>query len=463
MAATLTGPALAGTQATPQGPTAKLVAAQKNITVQSFGGAVILDPGIYVVSLGSALQFDVQRASYTKPITIAQIIHLPDGGTSTRPWPGGVLDGFFGLRDFVYLTVANASGTVVASSPEEFCPNSYDPQRAVPDSAQTSPFPQECAFDPFPKSLVMGIARGWGVDSFVSLFQLAPGTYKVTATVTPQYVRLLHITHADATASVNVTVVKGNGSSGAGAPARAPLRPLASLPGVPSLAHPPAAALPDLIPLPAWQIGTSTQSGRDLLNFAATVWVSGNSPLDVEGFRVPGTPVMKAYQYFWQNGHVIGRAQVGTMGFAGYNHWHFQQFAQYALLNSARNLAERSHKEGFCIAPTDPVDLLAPHAVWQPPSIGLGNACGQPTALWAQEMLPVGWGDTYIQSVPGESFDITKIPNGTYYIEVVANPEHVLYESNTRNDVSLREVILGGTPGNRTVKVPAWNGIDPEN
>jgi len=54
------------------------------------------------------------------------------------------------------------------------------------------------------------------------------------------------------------------------------------------------------------------------------------------------------------------------------------------------------------------------------------------------------------------------VPNGTYYIEITANPQHLLYELNTHNDVSLRKVILGGTPGHRTVKVPAWHGIDPE-
>jgi hypothetical protein len=101
--------------------------------------------------------------------------------------------------------------------------------------------------------------------------------------------------------------------------------------------------------------------------------------------------------------------------------------------------------------------------VWQPSSIGFGDfTCGSPTALWVQEMMPVGWGDTYTQSVAGQAFDITSVPNGTYYIEVIANPQHVLYESNTHNDVSLRKVILGGTPGHRTVKVPAWHGIDPE-
>jgi hypothetical protein len=147
----------------------------------------------------------------------------------------------------------------------------------------------------------------------------------------------------------------------------------------------------------------------------------------------------------------------------GHNHWHFEQFARYQLLNSAKTLAVRSHKVGFCIAPSDPVDLLAPHAVWQPPAIGFTSfTCGSPTALWVQEMMPIGWGDTYFQDIAGQAFNITSVPNGTYYIEVIANPEHVLYESNTHNDVSLRKVILGGTPGHRTVKVPAWHGIDPE-
>jgi hypothetical protein len=175
---------------------------------------------------------------------------------------------------------------------------------------------------------------------------------------------------------------------------------------------------------------------------------------------------MKAYHYFWRNGRVVGRARAGTMGFdskKGHNHWHFEQFARYQLLNSGRNLAVRSHKVGFCIAPSEPVNLLAPHAVWQPTSLGFGDfTCGLPTALWVQEMMPVGWGDTYVQSVAGQAFDITSVPDGTYYIEVIANPQHVLYESNTRNDVSLRKVILGGTSGHRMVKVPAWHGIDPE-
>ena len=76
--------------------------------------------------------------------------------------------------------------------------------------------------------------------------------------------------------------------------------------------------------------------------------------------------------------------------------------------------------------------------------------------------MPIGWGDTYDQYKAGQAFNITKLANGTYYIEIIANPERVLHEATTANDISLRKVIISGTPGHRTVRVPAWHGINPE-
>jgi len=153
------------------------------------------------------------------------------------------------------------------------------------------------------------------------------------------------------------------------------------------------------------------------------------------------------------------------MGFdslPGHNHWHFEQFAAYKLLGPGGKLVLRSQKTGFCIAPTDPVDLLLPNAVWQPSFVGFAGQCGSTTALWVRETMPVGWGDTYIQSIAGQAFDITKLPNGTYYVQVTANPGRHLHETTTANDVTVRKVIISGTRGHRHVKVPAWNGIDPE-
>jgi Lysyl oxidase len=474
------GPGAAAGAASASGPQVKLVAAQKSLTVPRFGHQIYLDPGIWVASLGSAFQLDLQRADYSTPMTVTQVVDLPGGGTQQIPWPSSVVGTIPGaLKKFVHLTVTNSRGKVVASENLGFCPDTYDPERATTDSPATSPYPQSCVGDPFPRSLVWGVARGWAADpaaeSFRSL-RVALGHYTVSETITPTYQQLLHIPAADDSASVKVTVVKGSGCCGVAAgaarrpPSRPQSRPLQSAPLAPTMANPPASALPDLIPLPSWSISvsdirkTKTHPASDQLDFAATVSVS-NAPLDVEGFRSNGSPVMKAYQYFWQNGKVIGRTRAGTMGFdskKGHNHWHFEQFAQYRLLNSAQNLAVRSHKVGFCIAPTDPVDLVPPTAVWQPGFLGFGGQCGSPTALWVQEMMPTGWADTYFQSVAGQSFDITRVPNGTYYVEVVANPEKVLHETDTSNDVSLRKVILGGRRGHRTVRVPAYDGIDPE-
>jgi len=469
-------PAGAQTAAVP-GPVVKLIAAQKNITVQSFGGQVFFDPGIYVASLNSALVLHVQRRSYTKPVTLTQIIRLPDGATKSRVLPGSMRRGFAGLQGFLRLRISKPGGKTVSNRRMLFCPDSFDPQRVSPNSPANSPYPQQCGSgDPFPLSSVWAVAKGWAVDPFESegaFSQLALGTYKVTATITPRYVRLFHITAHDATTSVTVTVVKGTGCCFGHS--RRPVThgtTLPTAPAVPLLRNPPPSALPDLVPLPSWGISTSspratkTRPKRDLLNFGATVWSGGSSPLDVEGFRSHGAPVMKAYQYFSRNGRIIGRVRAGTMGFDtrhGHNHWHFEQFARYRLLNSTRTPAVRSHKQGFCIFPTDQVDMLLRDASWQQSFSGFGGDCGLPTALWVREMMPIGWGDTYFQSVAGQSFNITHLPNGTYYIEIIANPEHVLRESNTSNDESLRKVILGGTPGHRTVRVPAFHGLDPEN
>ena len=54
------------------------------------------------------------------------------------------------------------------------------------------------------------------------------------------------------------------------------------------------------------------------------------------------------------------------------------------------------------------------------------------------------------------------MPNGTYYVKVVANPGHQLQELAYDNNVHLRKVILSGKPGHRKVEVPPWHGIDTE-
>ena len=66
-------------------------------------------------------------------------------------------------------------------------------------------------------------------------------------------------------------------------------------------------------------------------------------------------------------------------------------------------------------------------------------------------MLASGSGDTYAQFRAGQSFNLEGLPNGRYYVAVEANPLGHLVESRTDNNVSLRQVRIGGTPEHRTV------------
>ncbi|QIQ02732.1 lysyl oxidase family protein [Streptomyces liangshanensis] len=220
---------------------------------------------------------------------------------------------------------------------------------------------------------------------------------------------------------------------------------------------------PDLRSLPAWDIGISDGEdgdvpGKDYMVFSANVWNAGPAPLVVDGFRSPGKELMDAYQYFYDaKGKQVGYTPTGTMEWdprVGHEHWHFTDFASYRLLSADKSEIVRSGKEAFCLANTDAIDYTVKNANWHPNNTDLSTACGQQNSISVREVLDVGSGDTYTQYRPGQSFDVTDLKNGTYYIEVIANPEHRLRETNLKNNVALRKVILTGTTGARKVTVP---------
>ncbi|MEU2288674.1 lysyl oxidase family protein [Streptomyces sp. NPDC013178] len=226
---------------------------------------------------------------------------------------------------------------------------------------------------------------------------------------------------------------------------------------------------PDLRSLPAWgfQITDGEDGdvpGKDYLAFSANVWNAGPAPLVVDGFRSPGQDLMDAYQYFYDaNGKQVGYTPTGTMEWdprVGHEHWHFTDFASYRLLSEDKTKSVRSGKEAFCLANTDAVDYTVKNANWHPYNTDLSTACGEQNSISVREVLDVGSGDTYTQYRPGQSFDITDLPNGTYYVEVLANPAKRLKETNLNNNTSLRKVVLGGTPGARTVSVPPYDLIN---
>jgi hypothetical protein len=92
-------------------------------------------------------------------------------------------------------------------------------------------------------------------------------------------------------------------------------------------------------------------------------------------------------------------------------------------------------------------------ADWQPDTTGLWSACAGEDSIWLREVLPAGWGDTYVQTVAGQSFNITDLPNGHYFLQITADPRHRLLETDYANNAALLPIVLHGPIAHRTLTV----------
>ncbi len=458
-------------------PSLRLVRSRSNVTLKTYRDRVPLDLGVWLASAGGDFEVHVGMEDYGDPLTASQVDSTTKG--VLRSIPAEDLNGWKGFVDFLRITVRNQAGRIVADKTLNLCPNSYDKER-VDDSGDAVPtYPaQECRnFFPFTRGTVWGIEQGWATSAFTGVgyraasASLRPGEYTATMRLAQHYVDLFGVAPGDERTTVGLEVLAGGGGSGGVARAGASLAGESaeqeagtSAGDVPIVTAPDPATLPDLAALPAWNIRVRN-GAHDYLSFAATPWNEGPSPLVVEGFRGSDDDEMDAFQYFYDStGAAVGRAPVGSFDYDdrnGHHHWHFLQFARYRLLVPG-DMTEvvRSHKQSFCIAPTDPVDLTVPGASLNPYELGFGSWCGVDTSIWVREVLQPGWGDTYFQSVAGQAFNITNVPNGRYLLETSVNPGADLYDGDASNDVVTRRVRLSGPPDERRVEVSAWHGIE---
>jgi hypothetical protein len=512
----LTAAGLAASQASAAAPTPalQLVTPVATQTIERGKGenAYLYGLGVYVVAQKAAVEIRTQRTDYTKPIDAT--LSVGEGATATKTaLPSSLFSHVDTIDNFFTLGVTDSAGKLVKKTSIPFCPNDYSAARAYPDGAATSPYPYQCGSHPFAIGGVFGIQRGWSVSALNSWdnpasFKGKDGTYTVQLLINKPWRDTLKMTKAQSTGTIKVKVKSVDyGDKGA-----TPVSAASSMPAMAGMSMPaangklspqmaileaarvralghaskPAASAPtgklsakaveadtpkpDLRALPAYQIDLERKvvkgkpTKTTYINFGATVWNAGPSPLVVDGFRRPGTALMDAYQYFFDNnGNEVGSAPAGTLQWdprVGHQHWHFTAFATYRLLDSTQKTALISGKEAFCLAATDGINLNVENADMRPDSTDLATACGEEGALSVREVLATGWGDTYSQARPGQSFDITKVPNGTYYIEVLANPDNKLAEGSTTNNRALRKIKLGGkVGGKRTIKVYDYKGI----
>ncbi len=216
-------------------------------------------------------------------------------------------------------------------------------------------------------------------------------------------------------------------------------------------AHPAAAApvplYPDLvsqIPPGGISIDHSVAADREF-RYTHRIANLGAGPLEVRPEYDPTTDNARGFQRLYQRDNAtVSLASESAIGgqllyHAVHGHYHYPlaSFGLYATAadGSVGTPVAMSPKVGFCIADSIPVTGSAGSSEHSP-----GN-CGDPRATVG---ITPGWADEYDARDDGQSIPINGLPDGTYWLRTIVDPDNYLVESNNANNITDVKVKITG-------------------
>jgi hypothetical protein len=143
-----------------------------------------------------------------------------------------------------------------------------------------------------------------------------------------------------------------------------------------------------------------------------------------------------------------------------HNHWHIDNVGEFAVRAYDPNNPDvpgdivddaASIKVGFCIT-----NVFKYNGEESPTSQRIYWDC----EVGLQGIQP-GWVDQYHQSVEGNEINITKVPNGTYFLTHTWNPANAFVDADNSNNVSWMKFELTDD-GNGNRKINEIEGFAPE-
>ena len=177
-------------------------------------------------------------------------------------------------------------------------------------------------------------------------------------------------------------------------------------------------------------------SSREI-RFTNAVANRGAGPLDVYGV-VDSDGTTQAYQAVENEDGSRTVYQVGTFVFQGHeshNHWHFDEFATYRLVNpSTGATVATSGKVSFCLEDSERyTDEYLP------------GSPSSPVYSCSRQGISRGWADVYDASLAGQSIPLAGVADGTYDLVSTADPEGRLLESDSSNNTATVRVRISGS------------------
>jgi hypothetical protein len=421
-------------------------------------------PWLLVASLNQPLDLWADRDASGK-VRLTQVL----AGTPVRDRSGKEVSYSSGLPAFVEITIANRrTGKTVDHERLNYCPNVGAPASVRVDEINGSAsdaYPASCGH-PFALSVRWGINTGWAATIPWALPSLPAGRYTLRVTVNAVHEVLESRYQNDSVVRGFAVVTRTKRTLRGSSTVRtsrlqAVLAEVSTL--VPATPRTPSSAvaagsLANLVALPADSVRAFAEQRHWYVSFGAGVYNAGNAPLILAGTRT-GMNRMQAHQEIRDPRGQVAKLPVGAFVYDtrdGHDHWHFNRFARYDLIDRHGSIVRRSSKVGFCLDETDPFNLRlagAPFVPSRPDGTGSVTDCGGRGWRSVRMQLDPGWVDEYGQNLPGQAFDVTSLPTGTYWIRITLDARHVLRELTRSDDVSWRRfrLIRRGTRALRIV------------
>lgn len=114
---------------------------------------------------------------------------------------------------------------------------------------------------------------------------------------------------------------------------------------------------------------------------------------------------------------------------ACHDHYHYNGYADYRLLDSSGAEAAMGHKQAFCLMDSEPISEGP--GVPRTPQYDCGN-----------QGISRGWGDNYYAALDCQWIDVTSVDPGSYTIRITINGERTIRESSYDDNVVMVPVTI---------------------
>jgi hypothetical protein len=221
--------------------------------------------------------------------------------------------------------------------------------------------------------------------------------------------------------------------------------------------------LPDLMPEPPTVLNMRRDAaGAWTMRFTSVLVNVGKGQFRLDGQLVDGTWVVDQLI-----DHAIGGVETVrtsaemVWGGDGHNHWHVDRVASYRLqpmkADGSPDVDAASRvdsKVGFCFFDSNRVLESGP-----PKAHYKRAGCGKQNSTTFEMGLSIGWADTYIFSLPGQSIDVTDLKDGRYRLWAEADERSWFHETSRDNNRTWADISLETTTDG--VRLARVTGVGP--